>query len=176
MVYNNLWCTLVFSPFHLLLWWILYHCYYSDNNHIRSSSFIHLQIDLTHEASEKASPGHGQCFLHLHCEHLHCFPRSGWLPQWPSYLFVLCHTPKSTQNDTKAQKRQPALLLTEISTLIHYSTWAEDLNFIMCSINCRVLEITYNITGSEWISISRQSSERDILNPGKFCFKSSTHF
>lgn len=53
----------------------------------------------------------------------------------------------------KHKKNQPALLFAENSMLIHDSTWAKDLHFIMCFINFRVLEITYNITGSEWISI-----------------------
>lgn len=62
---------------------------------------------------------------------------------------VLCHSPWFFQNDAKAQKRQPALLFAENSMLICDSTWAKDLNFIMRFINFRVLEITYNITGSE---------------------------
>lgn len=161
IIYKNLQRTFIFPLFHLLLWLMLCHCYGPDNNHIRRSSFIHLQIDMTHEASEKTSLGHGHFSPILPertsspCQGRTAFPGRGWLPRWASWLFVvvLCHSPWSIQNDAKAQKRQPALLLTENSMLIHDSTWAEDLNFIMCFINLRVLEITYNITGSEWISI-----------------------
>lgn len=59
MVYKNLQCTFIFSFFHLLLWLTMCHCNGLDN-HIRRSSFIHLQMDVTHEASEKTSWGHGQ--------------------------------------------------------------------------------------------------------------------
>lgn len=145
MVSKNLQCTFIFSLFHLLLWLMLCRCYGPDNNHIRRSSFIHLQIDMTHEASEKTSPGHGQFSPILParasspCQERTAFPGRGGLPWWPSWLFVdvLCHSPWFIQNDAKAQKRQPALLLAENSTLIHASTWAEDLNFIMCFINLK---------------------------------------
>lgn len=157
---------------------MLCYCYGPDNNCTMRSSFLRLQTDRTYEACEKTSPWHSQIFPLFPVGALSsCLSRKGLMTLWP-WLFVdaLCHSLGSPQNAAKAQGRQPALLLTENSMLIHDSTWAEDLNFIMCFINFRVLEITYSITGWEWISICKQSSERDVLNPEKFCFKSSMHF
>lgn len=176
MAYNILQCVFVSSLFHLSPWWMLCYCYDPDSNCTIRSSFLHLQIDMTYEACEKTSPWHSRCSPILPVGALSpCLPRKGVMTLWP-FVDALCHSLWSTRNAAKAWRRQPALLLTENSRLIHDSTWAEDLNFIMCFINFRLLEITYSITGSEWISICKQRSERDVLNPEKFCFKSSMHF
>lgn len=112
---------------------------------------------MTHEDFEEISPGHGQFSPTLPAQA--SSPCQGLLSQergdHPRHgsAAVLYHSPWFFQNYTKAQERQPALLFAENSMLIRDSTWAKDLNFIMCFVNFSVLEITYNITGSEWISI-----------------------
>lgn len=158
MVYKNLQCTFTFSLFQLLLWLTMCHCNGLDN-HIRRSSFIRLQMDVTHEASEKTSPGHCQFFPILSAQASSPCQGQGWLISLEGGDCLSDHHDSLqmfyviVQDDAMTHKRQPGLLLTESSVIIHDSTWAEDLNFIMCFINLGALEITYSITGSKWIPI-----------------------
>lgn len=118
---------------------------------------------MTHEGSEEISPGHSQfsptlpaqascpCQGRIGTEHSQERVAAPVTVMALQLFHATLHGLSKMMQ--KHKKNQPALLFAENSMLIHDSTWVKDLNFIMCFINFRVLEITYNITGSEWISI-----------------------
>lgn len=106
--------------------------------------------------SENISRSQSMFSPYFHCEHLH--PAKEGLPSQEGgdvtlvpimtsqMFYAIFHGLSGTM---RRHEKGNAPCCSENLMLIHDSTWAEDLNFIMCFINLRVLEITYSITGSE---------------------------